>query len=66
MLMHWKTMFDRYYCIKEKTFAIFRVISCTILFRLFTDVMGKQFPRTMLVLGPGSTHHVTVAKTDAS
>ena len=59
--MHWKTMFDRYYCIKLKTFAIFRVISCTILFRLFTDVSRTQFPRTMLVLGPGSTHLVTAA-----
>ena len=61
MLMHWKTMFDRYYCIKLKTFATFCVISCTILFRLFTDVSRMQFPRTMLVLGPGSTHLVTAA-----
>ena len=44
---------------KLKTFATFRVISCTILFRLFTDVSRMQFPRTMLVLGPGSTHLVT-------
>ena len=35
--------------------------SCTILFRLFTDVSQTQFPRTMLVLGPGSTHLVTTA-----
>ena len=34
----------------------FRVISCTILLRLFTDVSRMQFSRTMLVLGPGSTH----------
>ena len=33
-----KNMFDRYYCIKLKTFATFRVIYCTILFRLLTDV----------------------------
>ena len=39
-----KTMFDRYYFIKLKTFAIFRVISCTILFRLLTDVSRMQFP----------------------
>ena len=36
-------MFDRYYCINVKTFATFRVISCTILFRLFTDVLRTQF-----------------------
>ena len=46
---------------KMKTFAIFRVISCTILCRLFTDVSRTQFPRTRLVLGPGSTHLVTAA-----
>ena len=46
---------------KLKTFATFRVVSCTILFRLFTDVSRTQFPRTMLVLGPGSTHLVTAA-----
>ena len=45
----------------RKTFATFRVISCTILFRLFTDVSRTQFPRTMLVLGPGCTHVVTAA-----
>ena len=36
-------------------------ISCTILFRLFTHVSRTQFPRTMLVLGLGSTHLVTAA-----
>ena len=36
----------------------FRVISCTILFRLFTDVSRTQFPRTMLGL---VTHLVTAA-----
>ena len=46
---------------KLKTFATFRVISCTILFRLFTDVARTLFPWTMLVLGPGSTHFVTAA-----
>ena len=46
---------------KLKTFATVCVISCTILFRLFTDVSQMQFPRTMLVLGPGSTHFVTAA-----
>ena len=46
---------------KLKTFATFRVISCTILFRLFTDVARTLFPRTMLVLGQGSTHLVTPA-----
>ena len=30
--------------------------SCTILFRLFIDVSRTQLPRTMLVLGPGSTN----------
>ena len=44
-----------------KTFATFRVISCTVLFRLFTDVSRTQFPRTMLFLGRGSTHLVTSA-----
>ena len=57
-----KNMFDRYYCKKKlTTFATFRVISCTILFRLFTDVSRAQFPGTMLVLGPGTTHLVTAA-----
>ena len=46
---------------KNKTFATFRVISCTILFRLFTDVSRTQFTQIMLVLGPGSTHLVTAA-----
>ena len=40
---------------------MFRFISCTILFRLFTDVSRMQFAWTMLVLGPGSTHVVTSA-----
>ena len=43
-----------------KTSATFRVISCTILFRLFTYISWTQIPRTM-VLGPGSTHLVTAA-----
>ena len=46
---------------KTETFATFRVISCTILFRLSTDVSRTKFPRTMLVLGPGSTRLVTAA-----
>ena len=56
-----KTEAEGYYCIKKKlkTFATFRVISCTILFRLFTDVSRTQFPRAMLILGPGSRHFVT-------
>ena len=45
----------------HKTFATFRVISCTILFRLFTEVSRTLFPRTMLVPGPGTTHLVTAA-----
>ena len=57
MLMHWENMFDHYYCTEkkktEKKNATFRIISCTFLFRLFTDVSRTQFPRTMLVLGPG-------------
>ena len=46
---------------KLKTFATFRIISCTILFRLFTDVSRMQFPWSMLVLGLGSTHLVMAA-----
>ena len=46
---------------KLKTLATFCVIPCMILFRLFTDVSRMQFPRTMLVLRPGSTHLVTAA-----
>ena len=46
---------------KLKTFATFRVISCIILFRLFTDVAQTLFPRTMLILGQGSTHLMTAA-----
>ena len=45
----------------EKKNATVRIISCTILFRLFTDVSRTQFPRTMLVLGLDSTHLVTAA-----
>ena len=45
----------------HKNSKTFRVISCTILFRLFTDVSQTQFSRTMLGLGPGSTHLVTAA-----
>ena len=41
--------------------ATFRVISCTILFRLLTDVARTLLPRTMLVLGQGSTQLVTAA-----
>ena len=48
-----------------KHFATFRVTFhvtfCTILFRLFTDVSQMQFPRTMLILGRGSTHLETAA-----
>ena len=53
MLMHWKTMFE--------TICYIRIFSCTILYRLFTDVSRTLFPRTMLVLGQGSTHLVTEA-----
>ena len=36
-----------YYCIKpEKKFATFRVFSCTILFRLFTDVARTDYARS--------------------
>ena len=33
-----KTEAEGYYCIKTENIATFRVISCTILFRLFIDV----------------------------
>ena len=46
---------------KNKMFATFCVFSCTILFRLFTDVSRTLFPQTMLVLGQGSTHLVMAA-----
>ena len=46
---------------KRKTLATFRVISCSVLFRLSTDVSRTQFARTMLVLGPSNTHLVTAA-----
>ena len=39
-------------------FALFLAL---FLFCLFIDVSRTQFPRTMLVLGPGSTHLVTAA-----
>ena len=45
----------------ENICYISRYISCTTLFRLFKDVSRMQFPRTMLVLGPDSTHLVTTA-----
>ena len=43
---------------EAETFATFCVISCTILFRPFTDVSRMKFPRTMLVLGPERTYLV--------
>ena len=46
---------------KLKTFSTFRVFSCTILFRLFIDVMRMLFPQAMLILGQGSTHLGTAA-----
>ena len=61
MLMHEKPCLIAIIAWKLKTFATFRVISCTILFRLFTDVARTLFPRTMLFLGQGSTHLVTAA-----
>ena len=65
LLMHWKTMFDRYYCIKTENICYisryFLHYFVLPLFCLFTDVSRTQFPRTMLVLGPGSTHLVTAA-----
>ena len=45
----------------ENICYILRYFFCTILFRLFTDVARTLFPRTMLVLGQGSTHLVTAA-----
>ena len=39
----------------------FAFFSCSILFRLFTDVVQTLFPWTMLVLGQGSTHLMTAA-----
>ena len=45
--------------LKLETFATFRVISCTILFRLLTDIARTLFARIMPVLGQGSTHLVT-------
>ena len=49
LLLHkiWKQLL---YC------GLFLALFC---YRLFTDVSRTQFPRTMLVLGPGSTHLVT-------
>ena len=44
--MHWKTMFDRYYCIKtekkKKKNAIFCVISCTICF-VFSPTSRERY-----------------------
>ena len=59
-------MFDRYYCIKTENIATFRVSSYTILFRLSTEVSRTQFPRTMLVLGPGSTRAGRITETTAT
>ena len=60
-LMHWKTMFDRYYCIKTENISYISHYFLHILFHLFTDVARTLFPRTMLVLGQDSTHLMTAA-----
>ena len=59
MLMHSKNMFSRYYCIKTENICYISLISCTILFYLFTDVSRTQFPQTVLVLRPDTTHFMT-------
>ena len=56
-----KNIFDRYYCIKTENICYISRYFLHILFRLSTDVSRTQFPRTMLVLGPGNTHLVTAA-----
>ena len=61
MLMHWKNIFYRYYCIKTENICYICIISCTILFCLFTDVSRMKFPRTMLILGPDRTYLVMAA-----
>ena len=59
--MHWKTMFDRYYCIKTENICYISRYFLRYFVSPFTYVPRTQFPRTMLVLGPGSTHLVTAA-----
>ena len=64
MLMHWKTMFNRYYCLKTENICYMsRYFFCTtcILFRLFTHAARTLFQWTIHVLGQGSTYLVTAA-----
>ena len=50
-----KTCFIAIIAYKLKTLSTFCIISCTILFCLFTDVSRTKFLRTVPVLGPGRT-----------
>ena len=56
-----KTMFDRYYCIKTKNICYISRYFLHYFVSPFTDVTRMLFPRTMLVLGQGSTYLVTAA-----
>ena len=59
--VNWKNIFDHYYCIKTENICYISRYSLHYYFRLFTDVSRTQCPRTMLILGPGTTHLVTTA-----
>ena len=62
MLMHWKTMFDRYYCIKNYKhllhFTLFLVLFC---FAFLPMSRERNFHRLFSFYGPGSTHLVMTA-----
>ena len=61
MFMHWKPIFDRYYCIKTENICYISRYFLHYFVSPFHRISRTQFPRTMLVRGPGSTHLVTAA-----
>ena len=57
-----KNMFDRYYCIKNENICYISRHFLHYFVSPFPPMSHERyFPRTMLVLGPGSAHFVTVA-----
>ena len=54
-------MFDRFYCIKTENICYFLCYFLHYFVSPFHDVVRTLFPRTILVLGQGSTHLVMAA-----
>ena len=61
MLMHWKTMFDRYKCIKTENICYILRYFLHNFVTLFRRCLANVISQTMHIIGPGSTHLVTAA-----